>query len=76
MVVPSTSSYIVSKLAVHRFTELVASEHPNMQVVAFHPGSVMTSIVAEMSDFSHFAQDKGQQTPTCSLPSLIQASYS
>lgn len=58
MVVPSASSYIVSKLAVHRFTELVSSEHPNVQVVAFHPGSVMSSIVADMSDFAHFAQDK------------------
>jgi len=62
MVVPSASSYIVSKLALHRFTELVASEHPNVQVVAFHPGNVMTSIVADMSDFAHFEQDKGKQS--------------
>jgi len=69
MMVPSTSSYIMSKLAVHRFTEVVAAEHPNVQVVVFHPGSVMTSILAEMSDFEHFSQDKGKQILSRSLPS-------
>jgi NAD(P)-dependent dehydrogenase (short-subunit alcohol dehydrogenase family) len=62
MAIPDASSYIVSKLAVHRFTELVALENPNVQVVALHPGSVMSSIVADMSDFAHFARDKGKQS--------------
>ena len=38
------SSYYVSKLALTKLVEYIAAENPEIQVLAFHPGSVGTDM--------------------------------
>jgi NAD(P)-dependent dehydrogenase (short-subunit alcohol dehydrogenase family) len=55
IVVPGSSAYSITKLADLQIAAYAAAENPNLKVLAFHPGIVMTDMVS--GDFKHFARD-------------------
>lgn len=55
MIVPSLSSYAISKLASLQMTAFVAAENPNVTAIAMNPGIVMTNMTLE--SFKRFALD-------------------
>jgi len=56
MIIPTMSSYNLSKLAITQFTAYVSAENPNVNAVALHPGIFKTDMTLEM--FMRFANDK------------------
>jgi NAD(P)-dependent dehydrogenase (short-subunit alcohol dehydrogenase family) len=48
LVKPGSSAYCVGKFAVLKLTEFVAIENPSVRVFAYHPGGVMTDLVANV----------------------------
>jgi len=58
LISPGKSSYVLTKLALNRFNELVALENPNVQAVVFHPGAVLTpTILDDFPEARPFALD-------------------
>jgi NAD(P)-dependent dehydrogenase (short-subunit alcohol dehydrogenase family) len=45
LVKPGSSAYCMGKLAVIKFTEFIAVEHPDVRVFVYHPGGVTTDLV-------------------------------
>jgi NAD(P)-dependent dehydrogenase (short-subunit alcohol dehydrogenase family) len=58
MVMPTTSSYSLSKLVIIQLQAYIAAENPNVTAVALHPGIVKTDMTNPI--FEPFALD----TPT------------
>lgn len=54
-VIPSTSSYSLSKLVQIQIQRFVAAENPNVTAVSLHPGTVLTPITKPM--FEKFSKD-------------------
>ncbi|EDR07453.1 uncharacterized protein LACBIDRAFT_327958 [Laccaria bicolor S238N-H82] len=57
LVLPGSSSYVITKLALNRFNEFVTLENPNVTAVVYHPGAVRTPIMDHLPDFHPFALD-------------------
>lgn len=57
MVLPQSSSYAITKLALNRFNEFITLENPNVTAVVYHPGAVLTPIMNDLPDFHPFALD-------------------
>jgi NAD(P)-dependent dehydrogenase (short-subunit alcohol dehydrogenase family) len=55
IVVPGSSAYSITKLADLQISAYAAAENPNLKVMAFHPGIVLTDMVTPM--FAPFAKD-------------------
>jgi NAD(P)-dependent dehydrogenase (short-subunit alcohol dehydrogenase family) len=45
LVKPGTSAYCVAKMAIVKFTEFIAVEHPEVRAFVYHPGGVTTDLV-------------------------------
>lgn len=54
-ILPSTSSYSLSKLVQVQIQRFVAAENPNILAVSLHPGTVLTSITKPT--FVRFSKD-------------------
>jgi NAD(P)-dependent dehydrogenase (short-subunit alcohol dehydrogenase family) len=45
LVKPGSSAYCVAKMAIVKFTEFIAAEHPEVRAFVYHPGGVATDLV-------------------------------
>ena len=57
VIVPGSSSYVLTKLALNRFNEFITLENPNVTAVVYHPGAVLTPWMEAFPEFQPFALD-------------------
>jgi NAD(P)-dependent dehydrogenase (short-subunit alcohol dehydrogenase family) len=60
LVFPGNSAYSITKLADLQIAAYAAAENPHVQVIAYHPGIVMTDMVTDA--FEPFAKDSPELT--------------
>ncbi|KAL7896821.1 hypothetical protein HDV63DRAFT_72404 [Trichoderma sp. SZMC 28014] len=65
IVMPGTTSYSLSKLALTQLSQFIALENPNVRAVSIHPGTVMTDITPDW--LARFSRDTPALAAGCAL---------
>jgi NAD(P)-dependent dehydrogenase (short-subunit alcohol dehydrogenase family) len=68
MTTPTESSYSISKLALAKLSENIASAYPKVCSITYHPGMISTAMAESHPKVLHFCEDTGTLIPRGSLP--------